>query len=86
MKTNFQMVAELDRNFTPKQRRVVSMEEIYEINKALCLDEMDELALRNLRDFAVMYFDMKMDENFDMATHDKMSAIVGVIDTKLMRF
>lgn len=85
MKTNFQMIVELDNNFTPEQRHVVSMEEIYRINKELCLDEMDKLALQNLRDFTVMYFDMKMGDNFDMDTHDKMSAIVAVIDTKLNR-
>ena len=38
MKTNFEMVKELDKEFQPKRRGVIEMSEIYFINKALCLD------------------------------------------------
>lgn len=86
MRTNFEMVMELDANFTPKQKHVVSMEEIYKIDEALCLGEMDELGLRNLRDFVVMFYDIKMGDKFDAEMHDKMSAITAVIDNRLMRF
>ena len=85
MKTNFQMLRELNGEYTPKERGVVTMTEIYQINKALCLDSMDELQLRNLRDMAVMFY--HSDDNEDikvvMEKMDKMSAITAVIDQKL---
>ena len=84
MKTNFEMIRELDKEFTPETRGIVHMKEIYQINKALCLDEMDVIALRNIRDFTVMFYNMKMEDGgFDRDIHDKMSAIVSVIDNKL---
>lgn len=89
MKTNYQMITELENDYTPKQKGVVTMAEIYKINKALCLDEMDELQLRNLRDFVVMYF-ASQNKYFDgdalgrdIIAMDKMSAITSVIDNKL---
>ena len=85
MKTNFEMVKELDKAFQPKRRGVIEMSEIYFINKSLCLDEMDILQLRNLRDLTVMFYNLKMETEggFDYDTHDKMSAIVAVIDQKI---
>lgn len=82
MKTNFQMLRELNKEYTPKRRGIVTMTEIYQINKALCLDEMDELQLRNLRDFTVMFYHT-CDDVFDFEKMDKMSAITSVIDNKL---
>lgn len=85
MNTNFQMLRELNKEYTPKQRGMVTMSEIYQINKALCLDEMDELQLRNLRDFTVMFYHSNDDEDINavMIKMDKMSAITSVIDNKL---
>lgn len=84
MKTNFQMLRELNKEYTPKERGVVTMAEVYQINKALCLDEMDKLQLRNLRDFVVMYFTLNnIGDNYDRVADDKMSAITSVIDQKL---
>lgn len=59
MNTNFQMIRELEKVYNPKQKGIVEMDEIYLINKTLCLDEMDMLQLRNLRDFTVLYFNSK---------------------------
>ena len=83
------MIRELEEVYTPANKGIVSMKEIYLINEKLCLDEMDELQLRNLRDFTVMYFGNKADkaelESFEecMKVMDKMSAITSVIDNKL---
>ena len=82
MKTNTQMLSELDKEYTPERRGVVTMKEIYQINAALCLDAMDELQLRNLRDSAVMWFSFTGFKD-EMASMDKMSAITSVIDQKL---
>ena len=91
MTTNFQMIKELDGKYTPEKRGVVRMKEIYLINEVLCLDEMDILQLRNLRDFVVMYFGKQADQyeaehdtTAMFAAMDKMSAITAVIDTKLV--
>lgn len=83
MDTNFQMVKRLDTDWraTSHTNGVVTMSEIYLINKLLCLDEMDILQLRNLRDFIVLYFSSKKDTNLE--TMDEMSAFVSVIDNKI---
>ena len=76
------MLRELNKNFQPKEFGCITMAEVYQINKALCLDEMDALQLQNLRDFTVMYFEVKMGDKYDRVLQDKMSAIVAVIDQK----
>lgn len=83
MKTNFQMIIELNEVYAPEKHGIVSMKEIYLINEKLHLDEMDILQLRNLRDFTVMYFTLNMGDQYDRDLNDKMSAIVSVIDSKL---
>lgn len=90
MRTNYQMMNELNNEYTPKQRGIVSMSEIYKINEALELDKRDVLDLRNLRDFAVYYWstiinalmEVKDTENA-LAIMDKQSAILTVIDQKI---
>lgn len=87
MKTNFQMIRELD-DFTPAQRGILKLKEVRAIQDALCIGEMDELALRNLRDFTVMYYGHKIDRAEDnhkemMRLMDVMSGITGVIDNRL---
>ena len=81
MDTNFQMLRKLD-DWTPEKRSIVTLREIKHITNTLCLDEMDEIQLRNMRDFAVMYYDKRMmHPNTDMMKEqDKMSAITSVID------
>lgn len=86
MKTNYQMLKELD-GFNPETSGVLTWEEIKHVRKVLCLKEMDKLALRNLRDFAVMYYDAKVDSIKDtdvdeaLRLEDKMSGVVSVIDS-----
>lgn len=86
MKTFYQMIKELDEKYEPEQRGVVIMKEIHKINKALCLDDMNDFALRNLRDMVVMFYNLKIAEGDIVPTEemDKMSAITTVIDNKIM--
>ena len=90
MKTNYQMMNELNSEYTPKQRGIVSMSEIYKINETLELDKRDVLDLRNLRDFAVYYWSTIInalmevkDTDTALAIMDKQSAILTVIDEKI---
>lgn len=91
MKTNFQMLRDLD-GFTPEHRGMLTGKEVKYVIETLHINEMDELALRNLRDFTVMYFDRKMekyyggsDEDFRKACKllDISSGVCGVIDNRL---
>ena len=77
MNTNFQMLKELNQKYNPETEGIVGREEQKLIKETLCLAEMDILALRNLRDFTVMFYSKKDD------CHDKMSAIVYVIDREI---
>ena len=83
MDTNFQMLRKLNYEWDSHKHRtgIVSMDEIYKINEILCLDDMDILQLRNLRDFIVLFF--TRDQDADIATMDKVSAYVSVIDNKI---
>ncbi len=79
MLTNFVMVKELNKAFAPKRAGVSSADEVALIRKSLCIKEMDNLQLQNLRDFVVMFYNAIDATREDM---DKMSAIVGVIDNE----
>lgn len=83
MDTNFQMLKKLNKEWDSKKHTmgIVSMNEIYQINEMLCLDQMDILQLRNLRDFIVLFFSRDEDANID--TMDKVSAFTAVIDNKI---
>ena len=84
MKTNYQMLTELNKAYSPKTGGVVTMSEIRLIEKTLCLDEMNELQLRNLRDFTVLCLDnISQTADDPIAVYDKISAITSVIDNKL---
>lgn len=80
MRTNFQMVKELNQKYHPEAEGFVSGKEQKLIRETLCLTEMDVLALRNLRDFTVMFFSKSKETN----ANDKMSAIVYIIDTEIL--
>lgn len=89
MKTNFQMIRDLD-GFQPMERGFIDIDETALIKSTLCIEEMNELELRNLRDFAVMFYTMKADNserlmrvNDRNEINDKMSAVVAVIDHEL---
>lgn len=80
MKTNHLMLKELREVYHPEQRGFVNQKECKLIKNTLCLDEMDILALRNLRDFTVA----SMSHSEAMEDWDKMSAITYVIDTQIV--
>lgn len=79
MDTNFQMLRALNKWYNPEAEGFVSEKEKKLITEALCLAEMDVLALRNLRDFTVMFFSKTKEIN----ANDKMSAILYLIDTEI---
>lgn len=72
MKTNYLMLKELLQVYHPKNKMIFSDGEPELIANALHLEEMDILALRNLRDFVVAVLD---DSDWD-----RMSAITYCID------
>ena len=76
MKTNFLMLKELLEKYTPETKGIISEDEFTLVRKTLCIDEMDILQLRNLRDFTVAH----LGRSEDLADWDRMSAIVYVID------
>lgn len=80
MNTNFQMLKELLDVYKPEQRGFSSKYETYLIKHTLCIDEMDILQLRNLRDFTVLF----MSRSEKMEDWDRMSAITCCIDSKIM--
>lgn len=90
MKTNMEMIMELDEVYTPETKRVVNIKEIHLINEKLCLDNMDELQLQNLRDMVVMWYSSKIDSfddfNLKLDIMDKLSAITNVIDLVIQNF
>lgn len=80
MKTNFQMLKELLKVYHPEEKGIISCDESLLIAKTLCLQEMDMLALRNLRDFVVLF----LSQHDNMENWDRMSAITYVIDMKII--
>ena len=80
MKTNFQMLRELLKVYKPEQRGFVNIHESELIRKTLCVEEMDVLQLRNLRDFTVAH----LGRSEKIEDWDRMSAIATVIDMKII--
>ena len=76
MKTNHLMLKELLDKYHPKERGISTFEEVEMIHSTLCFDEMDILALRNLRDFVVA----SMSHSEKHEDWDRMSAITSCID------
>lgn len=96
MRTNFMMIKDLMNTFEPKRRGVITGDEVEAVKMGLCLDEMDNLALCNLRDFVVLYIanlieehENRYEETGDRDDYkairkysDIMSAICCVIDNE----
>jgi hypothetical protein len=86
MKSNYLMLCELDKEFNPKNFGYITKEEIILVKNILHIEEMDNLALQNLRDMSVMFYCLKIDhteENEKRFSYmDKQSAICGVIDSE----
>lgn len=80
MKTNHLMLRDLLEVYHPEKRGILNANEIALIRDMLCLEEMDILALRNLRDFTVA----SMGNSEVMEDWDRMSAITYVIDTQIV--
>lgn len=80
MKTNHLMLRDLLEVYHPEKRGIVNADESMLIKNTLCLDEMDILALRNLRDFTVA----SMSHSDTMEDWGKMNAITYVIDTHIV--
>lgn len=76
MKTNFLMLRDLLGQYTPAHRGIVNRDEIELIESTLCIQDMDILQLRNLRDFTVAHLGCSE----DLVDWDRMSAITYVID------
>ena len=76
MKTNFLMLRDLLAQYKPAQRGVANRDEIKLIKETLCLNDMDILQLRNMRDFTVAH----LGRSEDLVDWDRMSAITYVID------
>ena len=79
MNTNFQMLRELLKVYHPQERGISLPDEVTLIKNTLCIDVMDILQLRNLRDFTVIY----LGKSDTMEDWDRMSAITSVIDNKI---
>ena len=79
METNFHMLKDLLEKYHPEQRGLVTLREINLIKDTLHLGKMDELQLRNLRDFTVVY----ISKSEKMEDWDKMSAITHIIDMRI---
>ncbi len=80
MRTNFLMLKDLLKQYTPETEGIINHNEYHLIESALCLSEMDILQLRNLRDFTVAHLG-RSDNAVDW---DRMSAIVHVIDNHIV--
>ena len=80
MQTNFQMLRELLGKYYPKERGILSDGEYELVRNTLCLEEMDILQLRNLRDFTVAH----MGRSEKMEDWDRMSAITYCIDSRIV--
>ena len=80
MKTNFQMLRELLDKYYPSRRGIMDIDENNLIKNTLCIDEMDMLQLRNLRDFVVVH----LSRSERMEDWDRMSAITHVIDMRIV--
>ena len=89
MKSNYQMLVTF-KDWTPQKWGWVTNDEVDIINKHFAIKERSSIELQNLRDFVVMYYSIKMDndsltprEKFTQS--DIMSAITGVIDIEKNR-
>lgn len=87
MNTNFQMLRELLEQYHPQERGFILDDEMELIENILHLKEMNILALRNLRDFTVLFLNREAKENETteniIENLDKMSAITFVIDMEI---
>ena len=89
MKSNYQMLVSF-KDWTPNKIGWVNNDEVDTINEHFKIKERSSVELQNLRDFVVMYYGIKMDDDKltareRFAQSDIMSAITGVIDIEKNR-
>lgn len=87
MKTDFEMLRELKKTYGNQKHEfgIFTGDEATLIQETLCLDDRDILSLRNLRNFAVLFWKGKDTDDFDlmMKLSDEISAITYLIDSKI---
>ena len=79
MQRNNLMLSNLLKVYHPEEKGLISATEMELIVQALCLEEMDLLQLRNLRDYTVLFLTRNGNDT-TMEDWDRMSAIVCAID------
>ena len=79
MKTNYLMLQDLLKIYHPKEKGLISNEEHELVSSILCLNNMDILQLRNLRDFTVAH----LGRSEKLEDWDRMSAITYCIDWQI---
>lgn len=84
-RTNFQILKSIE-EFYPEKYGVLSESEEAYLQEALSIAGRDIISLRNLRDFAVMFYALQDDaaEVSPERIMDKMSAVCAVIDDRLL--
>jgi hypothetical protein len=81
------MISDLIKVFKPEERGCITNTEVAFVKEKLCLEDMDEIQLQNMRDMVVMLLSQKstavVEKDFDefVRIEDIMSAITCVIDT-----
>lgn len=75
-------IKELDRAFNPRERGFIDEDEVKMVRDMLELKGMTDDGLYHIRNACVLYFSTKKEEGErpSLATMDKMSAVVCVID------
>lgn len=86
MKTNYQMLVKLDKEYHPKKFGFIADDEYELIAETLELEDRDGLSLCNLRDMVVMEYTIQHTMGREEGKNtrevmDKMSAVTYVIDT-----
>lgn len=82
MKTNFAMLREIA-DWYPEERGMLSGDEVNFLKEALAIEKMDEVALRNLRDFTVIFYTRSEDSRDWDKSSGICSGICAVIDQAL---
>lgn len=88
MKTNYQMLKELEKQYKPEKFGWMNPKEQELVSSILELNNRDILNLRNLRDMVVMFYSLIMEKEQKVrgtnTNMDKMSAITYLIDSKIV--
>lgn len=80
-------IADINKKFNPETRGIISSKEVSLIKKTLNLEKLSVDDIKNLRDFAVLFLKSEDMDDYEtmMEKEDKLSAIVHVIDSELIK-